>query len=351
MGGSDGSVELVDADNTTVDLAGYGKTAKFEGAAAKAASNATSAARDENGTDTDDNSADFTIGDPTPTNSGNPEDNQGENTPGNNDNQDDDATPAPGTDTDTDGVIPIADIQGTGTASPLVNKTVTTRGVVTASYPDGGLNGYMIQTPGTGKEEKHAGDASDGIFVYSKDTASFPEIGTFVEVTGTVAEFKENTQLTNPKTTALDEEHEDVTPVAVDTLPAGAEAREAYESMLIQPGTHTVTNNFGLNRFGEIGLAPGEEAFRQPSDIYQPRRTPTRNCKNSPRSSRRSWSRLTMAAPATTPAAPQTCPCPTSRRTARRPSSRCAPPTTWSSNTRLWSTTPLTSGACSRPPR
>src|SRR5690606_24886908 len=39
-------------------------------------------------------------------------------------------------------VTPIADIQGTGDASPLVGETVTTRGVVTAVYPTGGFNGF-----------------------------------------------------------------------------------------------------------------------------------------------------------------------------------------------------------------
>ena len=48
----------------------------------------------------------------------------------------------------------IAEIQGTGAASPLVGQTVTTDGVVTAAYPTGGLNGYVIQTPGTGRRDR-----------------------------------------------------------------------------------------------------------------------------------------------------------------------------------------------------
>lgn len=47
--------------------------------------------------------------------------------------------------------LPVATIQGTGRFSPYVGKTVTTTpSVVTAAYPTGGLNGFVVQTPGTG---------------------------------------------------------------------------------------------------------------------------------------------------------------------------------------------------------
>lgn len=195
MSKSQGSVVLAGANGEQIDAVGYGAAAVEEGTAADATGSATSVSRDANGTDTDDNSADFTVGQPSPQNSrgetqaaatdeddqSSEDDQSGEDT-----NTGDQTAPEGGT---VDGLTAIADIQGTGDQSPLVGKTVTTRGVVTASYPEGGLNGYMIQTAGTGAEEKQAGDASDGIFVYSKDTESFPEIGTFVEVTGEVAEF------------------------------------------------------------------------------------------------------------------------------------------------------------------
>ena len=64
-------------------------------------------------------------------------------------------------------VTPIADIQGTGAASPIDGQAVTTQGVVTAAYPTGGLNGFYIQTPGA-----DTANASDAIFVYGGTTAS-----------------------------------------------------------------------------------------------------------------------------------------------------------------------------------
>ena len=45
----------------------------------------------------------------------------------------------------------IEDIQGTGEASPMSKKSVTTSGWVTASYPTGGLRGFVIQMGGTGE--------------------------------------------------------------------------------------------------------------------------------------------------------------------------------------------------------
>ena len=69
--------------------------------------------------------------------------------------------------------VSIAEIQGTGAESPLVGEAVTTDGVVTAVYATGGLNGYVIQTGGTGGAldvDTHTG--STAVFVYSPSTAS-----------------------------------------------------------------------------------------------------------------------------------------------------------------------------------
>jgi 5'-nucleotidase len=46
----------------------------------------------------------------------------------------------------------IAEIQGTGATSPLVGEDVVTRGVVTATYPTGGLRGFVLQTAGSGAD-------------------------------------------------------------------------------------------------------------------------------------------------------------------------------------------------------
>src|SRR5699024_11304156 len=73
---------------------------------------------------------------------------------------------------------------------------VTTEGVVTAVYATGGLNGYVIQTAGTGGAldlGRHTG--STALFVHSPDTAGQVAIGDSVRVTGEVSEYYGATQV------------------------------------------------------------------------------------------------------------------------------------------------------------
>ena len=262
LSGTKGSVQLADATGNTIDLLGYGAASKFEGSATGALSNDTSASRNAAGADTDDNSADFTVGTPSPTNSGNESPAPQPDGSGGSEN-----LPAP------EGITPIAEIQGTGATSPLEGQNVATQGVVTGVWSEGGLNGFTIQTGGTGKE---ATDASQALFIHmgKKGADKYPSIGDSVEVTGQVSEYYGATQVSASSLKQLDTALEEVTPLAVDELPQGDSARESFEHMLIQPGTHTVTNNYSLNQYGEVGLAPGDEAFRQPSDVHSPSTDP-----------------------------------------------------------------------------
>ena len=104
----------------------------------------------------------------------------------------------------------------------------------------------------------------------NRPASEYPELGQVLTVTGDAGEHFESTQLSNPTFAVAEGEFEPVTPLRIDTLPAGDADREPYEYMLVLPGNHTVTNNYALNTFGEIGLAPGEEAFRQPTDFMAP---------------------------------------------------------------------------------
>lgn len=259
MSGSQGSVELTDATGATADLVGFGGATKVETAATPATSNSESAQRAIDGVDSDNNSADFIIAAPTPTSSTG-------TTPGQPENPEEPEVPVvPGQ------TMTIAEIQGTGTTTPVNGQVVTTEGIVTAVYAEGGFNGYYIQTPGTGTAVKTAGDASDGIFVYVGANGTYPEIGASVTVTGKAAEYFEMTQLGNSAFELSPTPFEAVTPLAVDTVPAGDDIRESYEGMLLQPtGAHTVTNNYATNTFGEIALAPGNEPFYQATEIVAP---------------------------------------------------------------------------------
>ena len=102
---------------------------------------------------------------------------------------------------------PIPDIQavGEGDDSAMVGATVTTVGVVTASYPaaESGLgatlDGYTIQTPGSGGAWDEGRASSDALFVYAGKNGQVPAPGTCVRVTGTVGEFPATTATGNPQ--------------------------------------------------------------------------------------------------------------------------------------------------------
>jgi predicted extracellular nuclease len=179
-------------------------------------------------------------------------------------------------------LISIAEIQGTTDTSPVAGDVVTTQGVVTASYPTGGYNGFYLQTGGSPATP----DASDGLFVFSPSlgAAAFPAIGDSVQVTGTVSEFNGLTEITVNNANIVDiADLPAVVPLTDvpgtgcalpgDACPTGAEldaAREAHEGELIQPtGDYTVTDSydgsaynggtFSSSFFGEIGLAANSD--------------------------------------------------------------------------------------------
>ncbi|OFI38636.1 multifunctional nuclease/2',3'-cyclic-nucleotide 2'-phosphodiesterase/5'-nucleotidase/3'-nucleotidase [Arthrobacter sp. SW1] len=240
----------VTANAAVADLLGYGTSNTFETAAATAPAGNTDvkSLNRSNGADSNNNAADLALSTTiTPTGSA------GGTTP----------PVEPGTKT-------IAEIQGTGAASPLVGATVTTRGKVTAVYATGGFNGYYVQTPGSGGDSDPAArTASDGLFVYSPATAASVHSGDYLELTGTVSEFANQTQLTVEAAglKVLADAAPEVKPSNF-ALPADDATRERYEGMLLAPqGSYTVTDNYALNQYGEIGLAAGTTPLVQPNAL------------------------------------------------------------------------------------
>ena len=165
----------------------------------------------------------------------------------------------------------IAEIQGTGAASPFTGTTATTRGKVTAAYPTGGISGFYLQTPGTGGDLTPANHtASDGIFVYAPAAVASVRIGDYLEVTGEVAEYYGMTQLNVTGTTGIATLAEAAPEVKATgfSLPASEAFRESLEGMLLTPqGPVTVADNFSLNQYGEIGLAGGTTPLEQPTAV------------------------------------------------------------------------------------
>jgi 5'-nucleotidase len=258
----------VSATPGVVDLLGYGTSNTFETAAAAApAGNADPKSLNRTGfADSNNNAADFTLSATvTPTGTGGSAPVEPDPTPT--------PTPTPSPTQPVDppaGPVTIAEIQGTADASPLVGQTVTTRGKVTGVYPTGGFNGYYIQTPGTGGALDPAGHtASDAIFVFSADTVGSVTAGDYVEVTGTVGEYYGLTQLTVAagNMSRLTEPAEEIKPASV-AWPASDTERETLEGMLLAPqGSFTVTDNYSLNQYAEIGLAAGDAPLVQPTAV------------------------------------------------------------------------------------
>ncbi len=271
VGGSAGVFALSDAagvlqcstaacaeDPAVVDLIGWGGSAlTFSGTApAPGTSSTTSVSRIAA---TGENSTDFAAGAPTPVPSG------GATDPGDPGEPGEPATAAS-----------IAEIQGTGPASPLAGRAVVTEGVVTAVYATGGLNGYVLQTGGSGGAldfSTHTG--STAVFVYSPATAGQVAIGDSVRVTGTVSEYNGSTQIT-AEAGRLEQLTEVLEPVRPATLEGGfptEEAqRESLEHMLYLPGPgdFTVTDVYDTHSFGEVTLAIGDRPLQQAGDIMRP---------------------------------------------------------------------------------
>ncbi|MFP5312459.1 MAG: ExeM/NucH family extracellular endonuclease, partial [Actinomycetes bacterium] len=110
----------------------------------------------------------------------------------------------------------------------------------------------------------------DGIFVYSPATVGSVKAGDYVQVTGTVAEYYGMTQLNVTAAaglTQLTEAAPEVKPTLF-TLPATESFRESLEGMLLAPqGPLTVSDNYSLNQYGEIGLAGGTTPLVQPTAV------------------------------------------------------------------------------------
>lgn len=157
------------------DLVGFGAANSFEGSGpAPGLSNTSAALRASTGcVDTDNNSADFSAGTPTPRNSASP------------------ASTCGGPDPTCTADTTIAAVQGTGQASPVVNAIVSVEGIVTGRVTTGTARGFFLQMSGSGDGDPAS---SDGVFVFtgSSTPAAAAAVGNAVCVKGSVAEFVPN---------------------------------------------------------------------------------------------------------------------------------------------------------------
>ena len=163
----------------------------------------------------------------------------------------------------------IAQVQGTGAATPLSGVTVTVDGIVTGDHRTGGYRGLYVQTAGSGGSTDATPGASDGVFVFlSNNPAEGVAIGDRVTVTGRAGEFSGATQISATAVGSVELVQAAAGVPTVTPLPAtvlGA-SREAFEGMLVRPsGTYKVVSSHNLQNFGELWTSAGStmpvEAF------------------------------------------------------------------------------------------
>ena len=283
--GYDPGTGAVVADQFRGDLVGWGTSNAFETTAADATdlSLTQSIQRENGGVDNDTNGADFDGYAPSPN-----------------------AQPSAAFRT-------IPEIQGTAAETTMANANVSTEGVVTAAYANatGNLNGFYLQTPGYDPADDATPDASDGIFVFTGSSTTFPTpaVGKHVTIaSGKVSEFSGMTELT--VTNGANLTVRDATPAEAVTpgtvLPgtsctisgattdcltgAALEAeREKHEGESFLPTSpYTISDSydgsawaqsgsFGFAMQGELGLAANDtNPLFAPTEMANPRLEPAK---------------------------------------------------------------------------
>jgi uncharacterized protein len=160
---------------------------------------------------------------------------------------------------------PIGTVQGAGESAALTGN-VTIQGVVVGDFEGASpaLRGFYVQDSGDADPA-----TSDAIFVFTAGQDRV-QLGDEVQLTGAVAEFQGQTQLSSVEQLTLCARGRTVTPTAL-TLPVPELAfLERYEGMLVSfAQTLHVTEHFQLGRFGQVTLA-ADARLAQPTNVAQP---------------------------------------------------------------------------------
>ncbi len=164
--------------------------------------------------------------------------------------------------------ILISAVQGSGTASPAVGQTLTVEGIVVGDFQGGqgvGLGGFFVQ------EEDADADAdpmtSEGIWVFDNSGAVDVNVGDKVAVTGQVQEANDLTEIdvtaAGGNVSIVSTGNTLPTATNLDLPVSAAGDYEALEGMLTTlPETVTITETFGLGRFGEFAVSEGERLIQ-----------------------------------------------------------------------------------------
>ncbi|MCA9914741.1 MAG: ExeM/NucH family extracellular endonuclease, partial [Anaerolineae bacterium] len=166
----------------------------------------------------------------------------------------------------------IHEIQGSGTASPLVGQTVTIQGIVVGDYDESGeMGGFFVQEETTDEDGNAA--TSEGIFVFCGSSCSTTSIGNLVTVQGTVTEFNGLTELGNVSSITVNDSSNQlssITPAVISFPQSSTSDLEAYEGMFVQISTDMrVTEYFNFDRFSEIRVWNDGSGAERPMQYTQ----------------------------------------------------------------------------------
>jgi predicted extracellular nuclease len=157
-------------------------------------------------------------------------------------------------------------VQGSTDASQMVGQTATIEGVVVGDYQGTGqFSGYFVEEEDADQDTDPT--TSEGIFVFSSTPVN---LGELVRVRGTVQEFFGQTELSSVSLQSRSAATAPVT-AATLTLPVtDVGVFEQYEGMKVALTQNlTVTEVFGLGRFGEVGLS-GAGRLYTPTAVAMP---------------------------------------------------------------------------------
>ena len=168
----------------------------------------------------------------------------------------------------------ITSVQGSARLSPRAGQLVTLRGVVTGDFQQTRqLHGFFLQQA----EPDSKASTSEGIFVYLPSGARHVARGQYVQVSGTIEEYKSSsadpdrlTRLSAVSTISVCGSGPQIT-AHVLRLPVDSNKDfEALEGMLVQlPQTLTVTDNHDLGRHGELLLSANGRLWQPNNDPDQ----------------------------------------------------------------------------------
>lgn len=170
----------------------------------------------------------------------------------------------------------ISAVQGSGARSPMEGAKVTVDAVVTAYMP--GLSGFFLQEESADSDGDDA--TSEGLFVYYGNANPGVDDGTVgqrVQVSGTVSEFRDQTQLGYLTDFVLRGPSEMPVPVRI-SLPVGDMAQwERLEGMRVEVvsstgGNLVVTDNRTLGRYGNVTLS-ADAPLAQYTEVNPPSRS------------------------------------------------------------------------------